>query len=116
MESTRELWAKRVERWKDSGLTAKQFASEVGINAHSLSWWKWRLRSGSKGRPAARRSATMTIAAKSTLSPLTFVEMTAAVRNDALEVVLTTGVAIRVRPEFDARTLTRLLDVLDERR
>ncbi len=116
MESTREIWAKRVERWKESGLTAKQFASEVGVSPHSLSWWSWRLRSRSKGRPAARRTATMTIAGKSTVSPLTFVELTAAARNDALEVVLTTGVAVRVRPEFDARTLTRLLDVLEERR
>ncbi len=32
----REQWAKRVERWKDSGLTAKEFAAETGINAQSL--------------------------------------------------------------------------------
>jgi len=28
---TQELWAKRVERWQDSGLTAKGFAAEMGI-------------------------------------------------------------------------------------
>jgi len=116
MESTRELWAKRVERWKDSGLTAKEFSSEAGINAHSLSWWSWRLRSGPKRRAPGRRSAPMTIAAKSTMSPLTFVEMTTALRGDALEVVLLSGVRICVRPEFDTATLTRLLDVLEARR
>ncbi len=44
---SRETWSKRVERWKDSGLTAAEYAAEAGINAHSLSWWKWRL--GSNG-------------------------------------------------------------------
>ncbi len=44
--TSREEWAKRVERWRDSGLTAAEFAAELGINAHSLSWWKWRLARG----------------------------------------------------------------------
>jgi len=35
MRVSRDEWAKRVERWKDSGLTAKEFASEVGINPRS---------------------------------------------------------------------------------
>ena len=34
--ATREMWAKRVERWADSELTAKEFAAEVGINAGTL--------------------------------------------------------------------------------
>ncbi len=32
----REEWAKRVERWRDGGLTAKEFAAELGINAGSF--------------------------------------------------------------------------------
>ena len=42
--ASRETWAKRVERWTDSGLTAKEYAAELGIKAHSLTWWKWRLK------------------------------------------------------------------------
>jgi hypothetical protein len=42
--------------------------------------------------------------------------MTAAVDVDRLEVVLPSGVRIRVRPGFDADTLGRLLDVLEARR
>jgi hypothetical protein len=30
--ASRETWAKRVERWKDRGLTAKEYAAEVGIS------------------------------------------------------------------------------------
>ncbi len=33
---SRETWAKRVERWKDSGLTAREYAAELGIKSHSL--------------------------------------------------------------------------------
>jgi hypothetical protein len=50
------------------------------------------------------------------ISPLTFVEMTAAPETDRLEVVLASSVRIRVRPGFDSATLGRLLDVLEARR
>jgi DNA-binding CsgD family transcriptional regulator len=39
MRTARAEWAKRVERWKDSGLTAKEFAAELGINPRSLVFW-----------------------------------------------------------------------------
>ena len=32
----RDEWRRRVERWKDSGLTAKEFAAETGINAGNI--------------------------------------------------------------------------------
>ncbi len=35
---SRETWAKRVERWRDSGLTAKEFAAEMGINEQLAMW------------------------------------------------------------------------------
>jgi hypothetical protein len=47
--ASREIWAKCVERWKDSGLTAKEFAAELDVSASSLTFWKWKL-----GRPASR--------------------------------------------------------------
>lgn len=58
--TSREAWAKRVERWKASGLTAAEFASRHGIAATSLKWWKWRLgsrdRKGVTGRGRVRFS------------------------------------------------------------
>ncbi|MGO9837885.1 MAG: IS66 family insertion sequence element accessory protein TnpA [Polyangiaceae bacterium] len=104
---SRETWAKRVERWKDSGLTAKEYAAELGVNAHSLSWWKWRLSSapGESGRRPrkARRPDTA--------APLTFVELPAA-SAEPLEVVLPSSLRVRVPSGFDATALRRLLDVL----
>jgi hypothetical protein len=114
----REVWAKRVERWKESGLTAKEFATEVGISPRSLAWWKWRL--------SAKTTKTLTTAAaekprrrsrKATapVTPLTFVEMTSVVGSDPIEVVLTTGVRIRLPSNFEAASFERLLGVLERR-
>jgi len=46
--TNREEWRKRVERWKGSGLTAEQFAAEMGSNA---------------GKPLPAESATMPVSA-----------------------------------------------------
>lgn len=51
MRASREEWEKRVERWRESGLSAEQYASELGINAGRLKFWKYQL-----GRPAAKAS------------------------------------------------------------
>lgn len=51
--ATRETSAKRVERWQDSGLTAAEFAREAGLNARSLSWWRWQLTTKPSEEPAA---------------------------------------------------------------
>ena len=117
--STREEWAARVAQWKSSGRTAAEFASEVGVSARSLSWWKWQLesttRSGSPKRARARQQPEL-IEKPTTISPLTFVEMPPAIEADRLEVVLASSVRIRVRPGFDSATLERVLDVLEARR
>src|ERR1700722_11203205 len=117
MERTsQEEWAKRVERWRDSWLTAAEFAAELGINAHSLSWWKWRLAAKPAKRgpalcPSSRRPRVMAVP-----SPLTFLEMTPPAQSEALEVVLRTGFRIRVPFGFDGRALWRLFGVPESRR
>src|SRR4051812_10046572 len=60
--ASREVWAKRVERWQDSGLTAKEFAAELDVSPNSLTFWKWKLRRLANGEappvrmPAKRRT------------------------------------------------------------
>ena len=108
----RETWAKRVERWKDSGLSAGQFASEIGVSAKALSWWKWQLSRGERRKPAQRQRKTRRIA----LSPMTFVEMSAPARSDALEIVLPSGVRLRIPAPVDSDALGQVLDVLEKRR
>ena len=43
-QDVRAIWAKRIERWRQSGLTAKEFAAELDVRPNSLSYWKSKLR------------------------------------------------------------------------
>jgi len=38
------IWQQRVEDWRSSGLTARQFCAEHGLNQRTLSRWSQRLR------------------------------------------------------------------------
>ena len=93
--TSREERAKRVERWRDSGLTAAEFAAELGINAHSLSWWKWRLAAEPAKRGFTRRSSSRSRASQRCRRRLPFLEMTPPVQRELLEIVLATGVRVR---------------------
>ena len=113
---SRETWAQRVERWKDSGLTAKEYAAEVGVNAHSLSWWKWHLASVASGKPAGLgRTRRRRKAAIDETAAVTFVELPSAVVAEPFEIVLPSSLRVRVPSSFDPAALRRLLDVLSVR-
>ena len=98
-----------MERWRASGLTAVEFARQLGVGEKSLRWWKWQL---AQPRDVGAREAQKR---RSKASPLTFVEMTAAVQREPFEVVLASGTRIRLPADFDAAVLARLLDVLERR-
>jgi transposase-like protein len=52
---SRVVWEKRIERWLESGLTAKEFAAEIDVRPNSLGYWRKLLRaeSASTEQPAA---------------------------------------------------------------
>ena len=100
-----------------SGLPATKFAAELGVNPKTFKWWRTQLAltpSEDATKPALARRREEPLG-KATPS-LNFIEMTAAIEGDALEVVLPSNLRVRVRPGFDMPTLVRLLDVLDSRR
>jgi hypothetical protein len=47
----RAIWEKRIERWLESGLTAKEFAAELHVRPNSLGYWKAKLRRSAPGSP-----------------------------------------------------------------
>lgn len=105
----RDVWAKRVERWKDSGLTAKEFAGELGINPNSLQQWAYQLRkTGLRGTPARtkhRREAQPQ-----------FVELAppaAAATTQSFDVRVG-RFTVAVPGGFDESSLSRLLKVLGD--
>jgi hypothetical protein len=114
-KTTREEWSKRIERWKDSGLSAKEFGHETGISPRSLAWWRWQLGRNAKEPTLAEPTRRRTRKPKSapSVSPMTFVEVSAPSAREPLEVVLASGRRIRVPSSFDAPTLERLLVILE---
>jgi transposase len=105
MRANRDEWRKRVERWKDSGLTAKEFAGETGINAGTLQFWKYKLRKLGPGRRAN--------AASSLLSSIVEVQPTVVLPESRFEIELGNGRRVRVPATFDAPALKALLAVLE---
>ncbi|MGC3996927.1 MAG: hypothetical protein QM767_05115 [Anaeromyxobacter sp.] len=87
----------------DSGLSAKEFAAETGVNANTLAHWRWRL--GAEARRAPAKEA----------APVRFVELAAApdAAAPAFELVLSGGRTVRVPPRFDGAELARLVQVLE---
>jgi transposase len=43
-----ETWSKRVEEWRASGLTAKEFSARHGLTVSGLRNWSYRLRVAEK--------------------------------------------------------------------
>lgn len=105
------MWARRVERWKDSGLSAREFAAEVGVNEHTLSSWRRRI---AEAGEAGRSETAITPSFVEIVSAAGMVEA-AAVPPEPLEVVLAGGLRIRVPARFDPATLLRLVATLEAR-
>lgn len=116
---SREAWARRVERWQRSGLSARRFAQRERVRAATLSWWRWRLGTEQPTVESSRRGRSATHA----IAPTDFVELipTAQVsraREDRrdFEVELAVGYRVRFAKDFSNEALTRLLDALESRR
>lgn len=119
--SRRSEWLKRVERWRDSGLTAKEFAAETGLNASTLSYWKWRLGLEQRATTGTAGPSKKAIGAKvkrsrpAPTSIATFAELPpmSTLNAEPLELALE-GAPVRVRVPvgFDEETLVRVLRVL----
>jgi transposase len=114
MEATSQQRAKWVERWKDSGLTAKEFAAEAGLKVSALYYWSAQLsaaarRNGHVGdddpAPPARPSTTP-------VPPMIELPVVAVAPAPAMIEVLLGNVRVRVPSGVDEVTLTRVVRAL----
>jgi transposase len=113
--------AKWVERWKDSGLTAKEFAAEAGLKVSALYYWSSQLSAAARKDSEVRDDSTehsvqsrRRRAAKSEKPSPRFVELpVAAVASAPAMLELLLGdVRVRVPSGFDEATLTRVVRAL----
>ena len=109
---SREVWAKRVERWGDSGLTAAEFARELGINASTLTYWKYTL--GKESNGAAKRAEASTPKPRPAAAAETaFVRVDAPTHTERrFELELPGGQRVWIPMGFDETSLRRLVSVL----
>ncbi len=111
MRTRREEWARRVRRWRRSGLTARDFADSIGVNRNTLTYWAWRLEGGRSGGDdgQCRQELPSTTEA--------FVELiTEGIADGRFELELAGNRRLRIPPGFEPGALERLLAVLEARR
>ena len=127
---SRAVWEERVERWRRSGQSAHEFSAQMGFNAWTLRKWSDRLRREraadaavrEQGAAAARQptAARRARASQSAVAPLAFVEVlassaSASAPGQLLEIVLRSGVIVRVPDRFEPQALGRVLAALGSR-
>lgn len=110
--TSRADWQKRIERWNDSGLSAEQFATELGINAGTLRHWKYFL-AKQASRTVSAKAPAVTASALVEVRPSSVATAVASLVPFELE--LGAERKLRIPPQFDAAALERLLAVLERR-
>jgi transposase len=107
-ETGRERWSVRVEEWKQSGLTAREYAARAGLNVGTLGYWKWKL-----SRDAAREPKTRSNKRRRRVSKPKLVELAPiSLSDDRVEIELSSGHRLRLPRHFDPESLTRLVSIL----
>jgi transposase-like protein len=104
----RDEWRRRIDRWKDSGLTAKEFAAELGINAGTLQVWRYKLRGDRRQRPRTKASSDTILSSLVEVRPPVIAGV-----DHRLEIEVANGRRVRVGIGFDVDTLRALLAVLE---
>jgi transposase len=123
--ASRAEWEKRIGRWADSGLTAKEFAAEAGLKASALYYWRSQLSAPEREdsdspdelsvQPVRSERTRFGKSEKRSATPSPrFVEVPIAAVSQApvmLEVLLG-DVRVRVPSGFDEATLARVVRAL----
>jgi hypothetical protein len=108
VEAKATVWSDRVRRWKDSGLTAAQFAAQEGLpRPQALSWWAHHL---SRPPKDGKKPPTLKLVR---VEPV--VSASSDVTNGGVE-IRRDGYCVGVSPGFDEETLRRVLVVMEEGR
>lgn len=113
-------WEERVQQWKNSGLTAKQYAAENGINPNTLVHWQCRLAADRRRRQRIEKGfvevtapLAMAIGRDPAESSPDVVGQNASC--EPFEVVDRGGLRIRIPARFDPHGLRLLLATLGVR-
>ena len=100
--ATRAEWKDRVDRWKESGLEAADFAKREGLKAQQLYWWKWKL--GSTEEASSERAEPRFVPVRVVEQPAPPVPAVPPAPA-WVEIALPNGGLVRILPGVDASTI-----------
>jgi hypothetical protein len=100
--SKRQLWQQRLERFQNSGLSVKDFCASEGVSVPSFYSWRRRLT-----QPVADSTAAPPDSSPAFI-PLRLVSDTVS----PLQLVLPSGVVLRITADCDPQLLHRVLALL----
>jgi len=103
------MWLEEVKRWRQSGQSAVEYASQHGLHAGTLVGWSSKLRSEAPAGAAKGGREHEAFLPVRVAEPIA----TTAAAGDSFEVVLCNGRRVLVRGEFGAEHLARLLDIAE---
>jgi transposase-like protein len=111
-------WRRLLGRWRQSGLTGRDFCAEHGVSEPSFYSWRREIARRDQQQATARKR-TAPAAAPTMVTPQcggAFLQLAleSSAPPPAIEVVLAQGRLLRVRPGFDAASLHQLLRLLEE--
>jgi transposase-like protein len=106
------FWRGKVRDQAGSGLSVSAFCRREGFSPNSFYRWRRLLGGGDGSAGAADRPPDLSL--ENVFVPVSVVGQAPAGFSDAsIELILRSGVLLRVRPGFDSATLIRLVDLLD---
>lgn len=127
---SRAQWEQEVNRWRASGQSAQQYATENGLNAGTLAWWASRIdpsKTGRGGQRSAHHRSQLPAFLPLKVTPAVHdggsLAATAVARQPAqphsnrrsagVSLVVGNGRSVQLDVDFDAATLRRVIDVLE---
>jgi transposase len=96
--ATRQLWAERVARFPDSGLSVAAFCSAEGVSTNSFFYWKRQFQTAAPDASTATPARLLAVQVPASPAPV--------------EVVLPGGTVLRLAPGCDLALVRSLLATL----
>jgi transposase len=103
------FWRRAVRGWERSGLTIRDYCCRQDLAEHSFHAWRREL--ARRDRPAQDHGGK-----PAAFVPVVLQEDRGSEAGAAIEIELGNGRWLRVRPGFDAATLTQVVTLLEEGR
>jgi transposase len=109
-------WQEKVQRWQQSGESVRAFCRREGLHESAFFAWRRELARRQEERQTTKHPAKAATPAKSIrFLPLEVAAKSTADDSGGVEILLSEGRVVRVRPGFDRQTLAVVLAVLETR-